>query len=58
MSAPCTWDEIENGAAGPETFTLRTMAKRVEEVGDLWETMHEQGQSLGSASERLRSAAS
>ena len=36
VSAPCTWDEIERGDAGPQTFTLRTMPARLAEVGDLW----------------------
>ena len=36
VSAPCTWPEIESAAVGPQTFTLRTMAARLAEVGDLW----------------------
>jgi bifunctional non-homologous end joining protein LigD len=36
VSAPCTWDEVESGRAGPRTFTLRTMDKRLDAVGDLW----------------------
>jgi bifunctional non-homologous end joining protein LigD len=36
VSAPCTWEEIERGAVGPQTFTLRTMAARVATVGELW----------------------
>ena len=36
VSAPCTWEEIEQGVVGPQTFTLRTMAARVATVGDLW----------------------
>ena len=36
VSAPCTWDELESGQVGPQTFTLRDMAKRVADVGDLW----------------------
>ena len=36
VSAPCTWEEIEQGKVGPQTFTLRTMARRMKEVGDLW----------------------
>jgi bifunctional non-homologous end joining protein LigD len=36
VSAPCTWEEIEQGVVGPQTFTLRTMATRVATVGDLW----------------------
>lgn len=41
ISAPCTWDEIESGRAGPRTFTLRTMAERLEAVGDLWADLHQ-----------------
>ena len=36
VSAPCTWDEVERGDAGPQTFTLRTMAARIAAVGELW----------------------
>jgi bifunctional non-homologous end joining protein LigD len=36
VSAPCTWDEVERGDAGPRSFTLRGMARRIDEVGDLW----------------------
>jgi bifunctional non-homologous end joining protein LigD len=36
VSAPCTWEEIENDAVRPQTFTLRTMAERIAAVGDLW----------------------
>jgi bifunctional non-homologous end joining protein LigD len=39
VSAPCRWDEIENGLVGPRTFTLHSMARRLEEVGDLWSDM-------------------
>jgi bifunctional non-homologous end joining protein LigD len=46
VSAPCTWEEVERGAAGPRTFTLRTMGARVQEVGDLWAGMNEKRFSL------------
>lgn len=36
VSAPCTWEEVANGEVGPQSFTLRTMAARVERLGDLW----------------------
>ena len=36
VSAPCTWDEVESGAATPQAFTLRTMARRLDAVGDVW----------------------
>jgi bifunctional non-homologous end joining protein LigD len=54
VSAPCSWDEIERGEAGPQTFTLRTMPNRVAEVGDLWSDMQRQQYSLREATERLR----
>ena len=36
VSAPCSWDELERGKVGPQTFTLRSMSKRIDKVGDLW----------------------
>jgi bifunctional non-homologous end joining protein LigD len=39
VSAPCTWKEIERGAVGPQSFTLRNMAARVAKVGDLWQDL-------------------
>jgi bifunctional non-homologous end joining protein LigD len=36
VSAPCTWAEIEAGAVGPRTFTLRTLAARLAAAGELW----------------------
>ncbi len=39
VSAPCTWEEIERGLVGPQTFTLRTMAARLARVGDLWQNL-------------------
>jgi bifunctional non-homologous end joining protein LigD len=53
VSAPCTWEEVERGDVGPRTFALRTMARRVDAVGDPWSDMWARGQSLGSATERL-----
>jgi bifunctional non-homologous end joining protein LigD len=55
VSAPCTWEEVERGEAGPRTFTLRTMAGRVSRVGDLWSDMRRHRYSLQRAMERLRS---
>jgi bifunctional non-homologous end joining protein LigD len=39
ISAPCTWDELARGDAGPQAFTLRGMARRIDEVGDLWSNL-------------------
>jgi bifunctional non-homologous end joining protein LigD len=46
VSAPCTWAEVERQAAGPRTFTLRAMADRIVEVGDLWQGMESHRRSL------------
>jgi len=36
ISAPCTWDEVESGAVGPQSITLRDMARRLDTHGDIW----------------------
>jgi bifunctional non-homologous end joining protein LigD len=54
VSAPCTWDEIENGSVSPRTFALRTMRTRIEKVGDLWSDMSKRKQELQRAIGRLR----
>jgi bifunctional non-homologous end joining protein LigD len=46
VSAPCTWAEVEKGKVGPRTFTLRNMAERVADVGDLWSDLLDRRQSL------------
>ena len=54
VSAPCTWEEIERGDVGPRTFTLRTMAQRITDAGDLWAGMLTKKKSLKRAHDRLR----
>ena len=49
VSAPCTWDELATGDIGPRSFTLRTMAARLEAVGDLWKDLARRGQRLPGA---------
>ena len=53
VSAPCAWEELERGEAGPRTFTLRTMPSRIAEAGDLWSGMRRRGRSLRRPMERL-----
>ena len=53
VSAPCTWEEVARCEAGPKSFTLRTMARRVSEVGDLWADLLKSKYSLRKPSERL-----
>jgi bifunctional non-homologous end joining protein LigD len=54
VSAPCTWRELEGGEVSPRTFTLRTMAGRVAQVGDLWSEMPECTQSLQGPMDQVR----
>ena len=53
ISAPCTWAELEAGTVGPRTFTLRTMAARLEEVGELWSGLDGRRCSLREATAKL-----
>ena len=55
VSAPCAWEDLEGGRVGPRTFTLRTMARRIDDVGDLWSDLR--AQSLRGPMERLRGRA-
>src|SRR5436190_2473408 len=54
VSAPCTWEELESGEVGPQSFTLRKMASRFSAVGDLWGDMLKLKRSLGRPMEKLR----
>jgi bifunctional non-homologous end joining protein LigD len=54
VSAPCTWEELERGQVGPQTFTLRTMASRIAAVGDLWHTQVKRRRSLRRPLEQLQ----
>jgi bifunctional non-homologous end joining protein LigD len=53
VSAPCNWPEVEAGAVHPQSHTLRTMAGRIQQVGEPWAELHRHGQSLVTALERL-----
>ena len=54
VSAPCSWDEIERGLVGPKTFTLRTMAERIAEAGELWAELRRRKRSLRRPIEKVR----
>ena len=54
VSAPCTWTELERREVGPRSFTLRTMAQRISDVGDLWSDMLRSRRSLRRPIELLR----
>jgi bifunctional non-homologous end joining protein LigD len=54
VSAPCTWEEVERGKTGPQTFTLRMMGERISSVGDLWSDMRKKRRSLRLPTEQLQ----
>ena len=53
VSAPCTWEEVERGEVSPQTFTIRNMAERIANVGDLWSDLLKTKRSLRLPMERL-----
>ena len=53
ISAPCTWEEVEKGEVHPQTFTIRTIADRVDTVGDLWSDMRKRRYSIVSRTNKL-----
>lgn len=53
VSAPCSWEEVESKRVTPQSFTLRSMGRRLEEVGDLWQNLASEGQSLAEPNRRL-----
>jgi bifunctional non-homologous end joining protein LigD len=54
VSAPCTWEELESGRVGPQSFTLRSMKTRLTQKGDLWRDLHEHPCSLDEPLARIR----
>jgi bifunctional non-homologous end joining protein LigD len=54
ISAPCSWQEVEKGSVHPQSFTLRNIAERIGEVGELWAEMLKRKRSLTRAIARLR----
>jgi bifunctional non-homologous end joining protein LigD len=55
VSAPCGWEEIEQGAVAPRSFTLRGMEERLRAVGDLWLDLRAAPHALAPAAARLAS---
>ena len=53
VSAPCAWEEVERGEVSPVSFTIRNMAERIENVGDLWADLLKTKRSLRLPIERL-----
>lgn len=52
VSAPLKWSEVKKGL-DPARFTIKTMLKRLEKVGDLWEPVLGKGIDLVKCLEML-----
>jgi bifunctional non-homologous end joining protein LigD len=46
VSAPIAWDELDDPALRPDSFTIRTILQRVATLGDLFRSVLEPGQEL------------
>ena len=54
ISAPCTWEEVDKGEVHPQTFTIRTIADRIDAVGDLWSEMRKRRYSIVRKTNKLK----
>ncbi|GAC1447946.1 MAG: DNA ligase D [Isosphaeraceae bacterium] len=52
VSTPLKWSEVRTGL-DPSRFTIRTLPKRIEKLGDLWSPVLEKGIELEACLERL-----
>jgi bifunctional non-homologous end joining protein LigD len=48
-AAPLQWEELEDAALRPDSFTLRTLPKRLERGGDPWADIAKSARGLGDA---------
>lgn len=55
VSAPCTWQELESGAAEPRSFTLKSVPERIAQHGDPWASLQEHAQSLATPLAKVKS---
>jgi bifunctional non-homologous end joining protein LigD len=46
VSAPITWDELDDPALRPDGFTVRSVLQRIAEHGDLFRTVLDDDQTL------------
>jgi bifunctional non-homologous end joining protein LigD len=56
VSTPLSWREVRRGL-DPTRFTIRTLRKRLDRVGDLWAPIHGRGVDLAGSLERLARSA-
>jgi len=52
VSAPLKWSEVRRGV-DPGNFTIKTMPKRIDRFGDLWQSVLREGIDLADCLRRL-----
>ena len=55
ISMPIHWEELDDEAVGPQTFTLRNAIDRLKQQGDAWADLYDNRDRLGDAMDRLKS---
>lgn len=53
VAAPVHWDEVEDASVDPQTFSIDTILKRIEDEGDIWSGIGRHARSLKSAQKEL-----
>lgn len=54
VSAPCTWEEVEQGTVRPASLGVRDMEQRLATVGDLWDDLRRRRRSLAGPIRKLQ----
>lgn len=57
VSAPCTWEELEEGQVSPGSFNLHNLPARIQKAGDLWADMLKKRRSLTKPIQKLEALA-
>lgn len=57
VATPIDWEELDDDALGPQTFTLETLPKRLAGKGDVWKGKWRRAKSLSPARKRLQGLA-
>lgn len=55
IATPITWKEVQNNRLSPTMYTIRTIFKRLNKVGDIWHDMSKYAVSIAKAERKLKS---
>ncbi len=49
VATPLEWEELADSKLRSDTYTIKTIFKRLDKIGDIWKTMHKRQESLKKA---------